>query len=696
MARDPYQYFRVEARELIEQLGQGVLGLERAPVDPDLVPKLLRLAHTLKGAARVVRRPELAELAHALEEILLSLRDSGRVASQEDVRKLLSLTDRLNVGVRALDAPGPALAAAAAATSAAAAPSGTARATPEETLRTVRVDIDETDALLRAAVEASVQTAALKRELARCARCASSARLLLDLLAPQGVEGLVSEGAVRKARELAESMRDETDELYRALSSGLEQVDGELGNLREGGQRMRLVPAQSLFPALERAVFDAGESLGKRVQFTSSGGEVRLDAYVLATLRDALLHMVRNAVVHGLEAPGERSAARKPELGTVSLRVSRRGNRATFECRDDGRGIDVEAVRRATVDGGFLTSEKAYSMSAGEVMRVLLAPGVSTSTSVTQLAGRGIGLDVVREAIQRLQGEVTIDSAKGVGSTFALDVPISVASLSALIVDVAGDSHAIPLDAVRCTLRVRAEEIARSKDSESLVHEGNVLPFVPLSRALRPSAPPPAARAVWSTVLVSVGGRAAALGVDRVVGTSDVVVRALPSLVEVAPVVAGATLDAEGSPQLVLDPTALLLAAENQRGVAVAAPAPARLPILVVDDSLTTRMLEQSILESAGYEVELAVHAEQALEKAALKRYGLFVVDVEMPGMDGFEFVSKVRADPVLRAIPAVLVTSRNAPDDKKRGERVGAQAYIVKGEFDQGQLLNVIRRLIG
>jgi two-component system, chemotaxis family, sensor kinase CheA len=196
--------------------------------------------------------------------------------------------------------------------------------------------------------------------------------------------------------------------------------------------------------------------------------------------------------------------------------------------------------------------------------------------------------------------------------------------------------------------------------------------------------------------VIAAGGALAAVGVDRLLGTGTVVVRPLPARADVDAVVAGASLDSEGHPQLVLDPDGLVAAARHDRAAASEADVRPRLPLLVVDDSLTTRMLEQSILESAGYEVDLAVSAEQALEKAKTRTYGLFVVDVEMPGMDGFQFVARTRADPALRDTPAILVTSRGAPEDQQRGREAGARAYIVKGEFDQGHLLRIIRELVG
>jgi two-component system chemotaxis sensor kinase CheA len=204
---------------------------------------------------------------------------------------------------------------------------------------------------------------------------------------------------------------------------------------------------------------------------------------------------------------------------------------------------------------------------------------------------------------------------------------------------------------------------------------------------------------IWSAVVVEAAGRCVALGVDRLLGATTIVMRALPSVVEADTVVAGASLDADGTPQLVLDPAGLVAAAERSRGETLKTAAEAHAqpaPILVIDDSLTTRMLEQSILEAAGYQVELAVSAEDGLIKAHDRRYSLFIVDVEMPGMDGFSFVGQTRADPVLRNVPAILVTSRDAVDDRRRGQQVGASAFIVKGEFDQTQLLQTIRSLIG
>jgi two-component system chemotaxis sensor kinase CheA len=253
---------------------------------------------------------------------------------------------------------------------------------------------------------------------------------------------------------------------------------------------------------------------------------------------------------------------------------------------------------------------------------------------------------------------------------------------------------AIPLDAVPATVFVEPSRVAASAGGAVLPLDGELLRFVPLA-ALLGRAVGGERRRFWSVIVVRAGARRVALGADRLLGTSDLVVRPLPAFAGASDAVGGASLDAEGNPLLILDPAGLVAAAHAHAGPAAEDRPAARAPILVIDDSLTTRMLEQSILESAGYEVELATSAEEALEKAAARRFGLFVVDVEMPGMDGYEFVRATRADPRFAAIPAILVTSRGAPEDRRRGAAAGAAAYIVKGEFDQGRLLATIEELL-
>jgi two-component system chemotaxis sensor kinase CheA len=305
-----------------------------------------------------------------------------------------------------------------------------------------------------------------------------------------------------------------------------------------------------------------------------------------------------------------------------------------------------------------------------------------------------VGLDVVRETASRLGGEVAVETRAGEGTTVELEMPVSLSALEALMVEAAGRTAGIPLEAVKRAVRFGADEVVRgAHGAAQLVHDGRTVPFAPLGALLGGRDVPPSP-ASWTAVIVASGDRIAGVGVDRLLGTASLLVRPVPALAPVHALVAGTCLDSDGNPQLVLDASELVAAAHAVDPRA-RPPEPARkAPVLVVDDSLTTRMLEQSILESAGFEVEVAVSGEEALDKASKRAFGLFLVDVEMPGMDGFTFVERTRTDPALRDVPSILVTSRSSPEDRRRGEEVGARAYVVKSEFDQAALLETIRRL--
>ena len=274
-------------------------------------------------------------------------------------------------------------------------------------------------------------------------------------------------------------------------------------------------------------------------------------------------------------------------------------------------------------------------------------------------------------------------------------MPLSIASIEVLLVDAGETRVAVPLDAVRATRRIASADIARNSRGDTLLHGEHALPHAALARLLDPVFVDANANAERRTVmLVEQGGARAALGVDRLLGMATIVLRPLPELAPDSPLVAGVAMDIEGRPQLVLDPAALIAAASGAGASAPMASATA-IPLLVIDDSLTTRMLEQSILESAGYEVHTAVSAEDGLEKAKTRPFALILVDVEMPGMDGFEFIARIRADADLRDVPAMLVTSRASPEDLQRGREAGAQAHIAKSDFAQNAFLEKVRELV-
>lgn len=676
MSQDPFKYFRLEARELVDKLHAGVLEIDRGGGSGELVRTLLRAAHTLKGAARAVRHRSLAEHAHAIEDALDAFRDTGGV-TRAAIDALLPRLDAMEHDVRGLgrapDDHAP--------------PAPAAPAEPpaeaDDASRALRAEIGDMDVVLDGVAEAHAAIATLRRLAGEIEQAHRLAEVVTEQLAPR-----LGEHPGEHVRASASQLAGALAAVDRNLGGAIEKLDRELRGVRDAAEQLRLVPAGALFTGLERATRDAARSLGKQVAFEARGGDVRLDAHLLTAVQPALVQLVRNAVAHGIELPGERDRHGKPRAGRVAIEVERRARRVAFRCRDDGRGIDAAVLRDVAVRRGLLPASAA-TPSAEELIDLLLRGGISTATTVTEIAGRGIGLDVVRDAAARLGGRVRLITEPGSGAAFELDVPVSLTSFEALAVEDAATVATIPLGAVRRVLRLAPGDIASTPDGAAIVHGDRVIPFLPLGAVLGRTPAPHAGG--WSVAIVAHGDRVVALGVGRVLGITTVVVRPLPELAPCDAVIAGASLNADGNPQLVLDPAGLVAARPHALDAA-----PRRRPrVLVVDDSVTTRMLEQSILESAGYEVDLAVSAEDGLARARAASYALFLVDVEMPGMDGFSFLEQLRGDPVLRDTPAILVTSRASAADRARGREVGARGYIAKGEFDQGALLDQIARLV-
>ena len=743
MAKDQYKYFRIEARELLDGIGRAVLELERGAsgaaagdgaagqAAADLVARILRMAHTLKGASRIVKQPAIADFAHEIEDIFGAYRDAAVHVAAKQIHRALKILDGIGAKLATLDAPPGVTTPESAGSTQTSKTVLSVPATPDRpatepappntnsqtripagagaqqnAFETVRIEIGEVDTLLNGVAETSVQLTVLRHEIENLERARRLASSLAETFARHAKFETEATGyVVSRARTISvvEELQQQLERVSRNLAGGVQQVSAELEQVRESANFLRLLPASAIFAPLERTARDAAQSLGKQVRFAAAGGSIRLDAQVLSGLRDALLHIVRNSVAHGIELPSERRASGKDDCGAIHLAIERRENDVVFACRDDGRGIDVESIRRAAVQRGMLSPSAAGALDLEGAIRLILRGGFTTKNSIDEISGRGIGLDAAREIAERLKGRLDVRSETGRGTTIEIRVPVSLSALMALEVESANMVAAIPISAVRRTVRIAASEVARSAESEMVLFDGEPVPFLPLHKALNTELLSAAAssgldskRPVWSAVIVESSAGRAAIAVDRLRAATNIVVRPLPQSARSSPLVSGASLNTEGDPQLVLDPEALVARAQRGQARELEGSPKKRACVLVIDDSLTTRMLEQSILESAGYEVEVATSAEEGLEKARARQYGLFLVDVEMPGMDGFEFVSRTRADARLSKTPAILVTSRNAPEDRRRGEQAGASAYIVKGEFDQSYLLRMTRELVG
>jgi two-component system chemotaxis sensor kinase CheA len=685
VSEDPYRYFRVEAKELLDELTKGVLELDRGTPAAQVAPGILRHAHTLKGAARVVKQPDIADHAHAIEDALDSFRDSSEVLPKVRLEAVLALLDQISARITELPFPDVV------------ATPNPRQSQLEAPIRTVRAEIGEMDILLEGVGEAHARLGALREELRTIERLRELAALLMSQLSERNETTPIRRPTgdrSKRAHSVARELLSSISTFERSVRSNADHLHRELGEIRDGVERLRLVPASVLFTDLERATRDVAQAQSKRVVFEGRGGELRLDAHLLATAQGALQQIVRNAVAHGIESESERRAMGKSSDGKVSVEIERRGPKVIITCSDDGRGVDLDAVRAAARRKGMLVDD-IDSLSPSELTQLLLIGGISTSSAITELSGRGIGLDVVRDFVMQVGGGITVTTDAGIGTTVELEVPLPLAAFDALSVESDGILALIPLDVVVETMRLGWQDVQAQLQGGTLAHNGKVLPFLHLSEVLSEKPATSHLQGGCPIVIMSTSSGILAVGVQRLLGTSNIVVRPLPSIIESLPIISGVWLDAEGIPQLVLDANGLFAKAQHSKGRPSEEMDETPLaPILVIDDSLTTRMLEQSILESADYLVEVASSAEEGLVKAMGKPYALFLVDVEMPGMDGFAFIEQTKSDPTLRHIPAILVTSRSAPEDLQRGFDAGASAYFTKGDFDQSTFLERIQDL--
>ena len=415
MGKDPYKYFRVEARELLDDLTRLVLELDKGAADKSRIAKLLRLAHTLKGAAHVVKQTSIAEAAHAIEGILYPYRESEGPVPEPSTSEVLGLLDQLAAKLKDLAPPIE--------TEETAMNPASSRG---DRLETVRVEIQDVEELLSSVSEAAVQVAGIRNETGALKEIRQLASAIAEYFSvsnprPNG------EGTLR-VRAMAEQLPGRLGRIEQELVSAVERTERELLESQERTHRLRLLPVEIIFPSLGRALRDVAQAQGKQVDLQTSGAEVRLDADVLAVLRDALLQLVRNAVAHGIEKPETRAAAGKPSLGTVEVRVERKGRRVAFLCRDDGAGIDVGAIRRAAVRKGAISTVEVESLGLKEAINLILHGGVSTTRTANTISGRGIGLDLVRDAVTRLKGDISVDTTPGIGTTVELSVPVSLNS----------------------------------------------------------------------------------------------------------------------------------------------------------------------------------------------------------------------------------------------------------------------------
>lgn len=653
--------FRDEANELLDAMVAVLLACERGVADErESIDLLFRHAHTLKGSAGILGLDDIRELASAVEDVLEEPRQSG-VFPPEIVDPLLRAADvlrsyvegnpegkddlldelshRRSALVRREPSGGQPPAADPEPDAADAPPAEPPL--PAEPRRTIRVPADKLDRLL----------------------------------------DLVGETVTHRRRlEYALDPEARHDE---RVADELDVGDRLLDELKDAAIGMRTLPLASITGPFPRAVRDMAVAAGKEAELTIVGADTELDRVILESLSEMLVHMLRNALAHGIETPAERERAGKPRIGRVELRAEQRGRLVEVVIADDGRGVPREVLARAEREGSLA--------------EVLSRAGFSTAATVSDLAGRGVGLDAVKAQVEGFGGTLEVRSVPGRGTEVVLLLPLALALLEVLFVERGGHVYGLPLSAVAEvvavteTLSLEGKPMFDLRGHSLALNDLGAMLGAPTTRPL-PARPP--------AVIISAAGRRVALLCDRLIGEEEVVVRSLGALLARLRGYLGAAILGDGRIALLLDPGTLVRAPLRLRASAAteAPAAPQRPPkVLVVEDSFTVRELQRSILESAGYRVETAHDGRQALERLALDReIELVVTDVEMPEMDGLSLTRAIRSDPSRASMPVVIVTSRSSDEDRAAGLSAGADAYMTKPSFDQQALLSTVGRLVG
>ncbi|MBX3246897.1 MAG: response regulator [Myxococcales bacterium] len=692
------ELLEVFREEVGAQLDALSVILAQAPSRWDL-DRAFHLAHNAKGAGRMVGAQAFAAVAHALEDVLGELRAGAR-ATRSTValaRRGVALAHECfvriggeqspdvedyveRVGAALGRPPGVLEVVAEEPRDVAEEPRDVAEA-PRAESTTVRISVDRLGVLM--GLGAELMTGAERSD----ARRALAKRVTGDL------------GELRRQRpEVAREPRfvralDGARTLLRELERDRTRSQQLSDRLQDGIRQLRMVRVDTLRFVLGRAIDAASMATGRSAMLEIDGGQTEIDRAILERLRDPLLHLVRNAVAHGLEPAEERRARGKAERGTIRLTARGEGAFVELEVGDDGRGVDVEAVRAKLVREG-LASAEATAREPEQLFEALFRPGFSTVASVSELAGRGFGMDIVRTNLREVGGSVVLESEPGLGTRVRLRAPLTLLTTRVLMVSSGGQTFALPMIGVDLALFVSREDV-RLVDGEEVVPVGDALvPLVPLAAVLGLDAVERGERR--PAVVVVAGHHRRALWVDEVVGEREITIQARPWNLERVPCVASVALTESEEVVIVLDVDELATSVTRGASVATSREATAhQRRVLVVDDSITSRTLVKNILSSAGYEVATATDGEAALRLLRELEVDLVVSDVDMPKMTGIELTRAIRASPSLERLPVILVTSLGSEEDRQRGADAGADAYVVKGAFDQDELLTGVARLL-
>jgi len=767
--------YKEASADHIQKIEAGLLHLEKNPQDQAQLEQLLREAHSLKGDSRMLGVKDVETLTHQLEDILGAVKRSKRVLTPQMFECLyLGLDAVRKIAHEAVTGQSAGISVFHVLAQLMGADSGDALPDVKETVAqsngavsvqatvepplvspfvsnnapqvseplavealaqvndyqidTIRVESQKLDKLLTQASELVVtkghisdRVTEIDRILALCEewnREAFASRLTYDELERRLQTPELQ--PLQNFYNLVETRLEQLGALLSRLRSTSYEDNAKLetvaNELESGIHSLRLLPFSTIFNLFPRTVRDIAKQQGKEVNLVLEGADTSVDKRILEEMKDPLLHLLRNAIDHGIETPTERQRLGKPPVATIRLRGYQVGSTVSIEVSDDGRGLDVEAIKQSAVRRGIRTDKELAEMSTAEIQALIFAPGFSTRTAVTEISGRGVGLDVVRANVERLKGNIQVEFTPSKGCLFRITLSSSLSTIDALIVQVSQHPYAIPVGFVEAMQLVSPQEVFAA-DSEAVAGLGasgsQALPFQGesisvawladlLGLPVKAPASTKALRAASKTipcVILRIGSERLALLVDTIVDQQDIVLKPQSLLLQRVRNISGATILGTGDVCMVLNPPDLFKSARKAiTSVTVkelTEQAQVKQKILLVEDSIPIRTQMKRILESAGYDVTAAVDGEDGFNKLKAGSFKAVVSDVQMPNLDGLELTAKIRQFQEYKDLPVILVTTLASQEDKHQGHQAGANAYITKGDFEQGILLDTLRSLI-
>ena len=721
-----------DAHENVEKLNRGLLNLEKK-YDESILNDLFRIAHSLKGSSKMMKQVVIAQIAHQMEDIFDTFRKNKRDATNEIIDNLLLAVDTvdrlLKTGAKGESCEPPDDVIAILESISQTNDQSSDNACESKTIRsfqtdshtneqksetiadqqpaqifsseTIRIHVNKLDEIFQLIDGIVSAYSRLKQRFSDIQAIEHNYQIALNQLSKKWIfsDALNDTLLFSDAYPQLHNVQKQLKKIRIDIGEDVNIQELVTSEFQEKSLKMRMMPLSSLFNTFHRTVRDLARQFEKKINLKVSGDDTELDKQIIERIEAPLLHMIRNSLDHGIELPEIRNNKGKKETGTIHIKATYESGNVLIRVQDDGQGISLQKIKERAISKGFLFKNELKQMTENQLINIIFSPGFSTSDLVTEISGRGVGLDIVHESIVNdLKGSVKVFNNSNDGCTFEIRLPLTMAMMNLLTVQTAHMIFAIPSINVDEIIQMSLSKIIQVTDKNAIQLRDAIIPVAFLHDILRIPAQKNQMPEHMIIVIVKNGDEKLGLIIDELLDEETLVIKPLPKHLKNCPWVSGVVISGKNEIINVLHIPKIIEEASNdhrpqmiQKDISKQSPP----HILVVDDSLSTREIEKNILESYGYIVSIASDGSEALEMSNHSLYDLILTDIEMPKMNGFELTQKLRQSDRYSTVPIILLTSMDRPEDKKRGIDSGANAYILKGDFDQSNLIDVIDNLI-